>query len=69
MSSCGEQRGQEGSAGGHRVYEDVLVRGMSAVADCAEAVERGDADRSGEISVGTAADGAFADREAHLRGE
>ena len=69
MSSCGQKRGQEGGAGGHRVYEDVLVRRMGAAADGAEAVERRDADSSGEISVGTAADGAFAYREAHLPGE
>ena len=69
MSSCGQKRGQEGGACGHGVYEDVLVRRMSAVADGAEAVERGDAQCGGEISVGTAADGAFAYREAHLPGE
>src|SRR6266446_1415570 len=42
---------------------------MSAVADGAESVERGDAQCGGEISVGATADGAFADREAHLRRE
>jgi len=42
---------------------------MGAVADGAEAVERGDAGGGSEISVGAAADGAFAEREIHLRGE
>jgi len=42
---------------------------MSAVADGAEAVERGDAESGGEIAVGAAAGGAFAQSETHLRGE
>jgi hypothetical protein len=46
-----EQRGEERGAGGHGVDEDVLVRGVGAMADGAEAVERGGADRSGEIAV------------------
>jgi len=45
------------------------VGGMGAVADGAEAVECGDACGGGEISVGAAADGAFPEREVHLRGE
>jgi len=49
------------------VYEDVLVRGMSAVAHGSEAVERGDAQCSGEISVGTSAYGAFSEGKIHLR--
>src|SRR6476660_919889 len=69
MSGCGQKRGQEGRAGGHRVYEDVLPGRVSAVADGAEAVERGDAQGSGEVSVGAAANGAFTDREAHLHSE
>ena len=42
---------------------------MSAVADGAETVERGDAESGGEIAVGAAAGGAFAQSETHLRGE
>src|SRR5439155_8418091 len=56
-------------ASGHGVDEDVLARGMSAVADCAEAVQRGDAERGRKISVRASAGGAFAQRDIHLLGE
>lgn len=39
------------------------------MADGAEAVERGDAEGGGEIAVGAAAGGAFAEAQAYLRGE
>jgi len=42
---------------------------VSAVTDSAEAVQSGDAERGGEIAVGTAADGAFVELQVHLRGE
>lgn len=42
---------------------------MSAVADGAEAIERGDAESGGEIAIGAAAGGAFAQGEPHLCGE
>ena len=69
MSTRGKQRGQEGGAGGHRVDEDVLVRRMSAVADGSEAIERGDAQRGGEISVGTPTYRAFTKGKINLRGK
>ena len=40
---------------------------MGAVADGAEAVERGDTQRGGEISVGAAADRAFAESKRDWR--
>ena len=42
---------------------------MSAVADGAETVESGDAESAGKIAIGAAAGSAFAQSEAHLRGE
>src|SRR2546430_16858440 len=47
----------------------MLVRGMSAAAHGAEAVERGDPESGREISVRAAAGGAFAQREIHLLGK
>src|SRR6266567_1872418 len=44
----------------------MLARGMSTVADSAEAIERGDAERGGVISVGATADGACAQGYIHL---
>jgi hypothetical protein len=70
MVSCGgEQSGKECGAGGHGVGEDVFVGGVGAVTNRAKAVERGDAEGGGEIAVGAAAYGAFAESEAHLGGE
>ena len=43
--------------------------GMSAVTDGAETVERGNAERRGEIAVRAAAGGGFTKREPHLFGE
>ena len=40
--------------------------GMSAVPDGTEAVERGNAERGGEIAIGAAAGGGFTKRESHL---
>src|SRR5713226_133499 len=62
----GKKSGQQSGACGHGVDEDVLVRGMRAVADGAETVERRDAETGGEISVRATADGAFAQRDVHL---
>ena len=61
-----KERREEGGALGHCVDEDVFVGGVGAVADGAEAVEGGDAERGGEISVRAAADGAFAQGKIHL---
>ncbi len=54
-----QQRGEQRGAGGHSVDEDVLVLGMRAVADGAEAVERGDTDCGGEVAIGAATGCAF----------
>lgn len=54
-----QQRRQKSGASGHGVDEDVLVRGMGAVADGSEAVECGDANRGGEIAIRAATGGAF----------
>ena len=67
-----QQRGHEARAGHHRVDEHVLVVGVRAAADRAQAVERGDADRGGEVAVAATADGhpvdaADADRGRRLR--
>jgi hypothetical protein len=51
---------------GHGVDEDVLAQGVSTIARGAEAIERGDAERGSEISVGATAGGAFTQREIHL---
>src|SRR5260370_16457725 len=58
----GKKSGQECGAGGHGVDENVFVRGMSAVADGAEAVEGGDAGPSGELSVRATPAAAFPHR-------
>src|SRR2546429_3817786 len=47
----------------------MLVRGMSAAAHGAEAVQRGDPESGREISVRASAGGAFAQRDIHLLGE
>ena len=65
----GEERGKERGALGHGLHEDVLANGMRAVADCAEAVERGNTKSGGEITVGTSARGGFAKGETQLSGE
>ena len=62
----GQKRGEESGALGHGLYEDVFVGGMSAVPDGTEAVERGNAERGGEITIGAAAGGGFPKRESHL---
>ena len=51
---------------GHRVYENVLAPGMSAVADGAETVEGGNTKSGGEISVRAATGSTFAQSEIHL---
>ena len=56
-----DEGGEQGGAPGQRVDEDVLVGGMRAASDRAEAVERRRADARGEVAVGApptaAADG------------
>ena len=49
--------GQEQGSAGQFGDDDVFVDGVGAFADAAQAVERGDADAGGEVSVGAAADG------------
>src|SRR5207253_5168273 len=56
----GKKSGQQCGTRRHRVDENVLARGMRAVADGSEAVEGWDAERGGEISIRATADGAFA---------
>src|SRR5271168_4326089 len=63
-----EQGGQQSGAGGHCVDEDVLVLGMRAVADGAEAVQRRDTYCGREIAIRAAACRAFSERQTHLRG-
>ena len=54
---------------GHGIDENVLVGGVGAVADGAEAIEGGNAECGGEVSVGTTADGGFPESEAQLFGQ
>src|SRR5579871_5715824 len=49
--------------------DDVFVDGVGAFADAAQAVERGDADAGGEVSVRTAADGGFLELPINLVGD
>ena len=42
--------------------DEVFMRGVGAVADGAEPVERRDAERGGEIAIRAAADGGFRER-------
>ena len=51
--------------GNSEIY-DVFVDGVRALADASHAVERGNADAGGEISVGAAADGGFFELPANL---
>jgi hypothetical protein len=55
----GEKCGEKGGALRHCVDEDVFVNGMGAVADGAEAVERGNAERGGEVAIGAAPSSGF----------
>lgn len=66
FSDCRENSRQKSGASRHGADNGVFVRGMSAVADSAEAIERGDAERAGEITIGAAANRAFAKRKIHL---
>src|SRR5271157_218549 len=50
------------------LYHDRLVMCVRAVADGAHAVERGNAERGGEVAVGGAAGGSFFQGEAKFRG-
>ena len=52
-----DEAGDEAGSFGHRVDEHVLVIGVGAAADGAEAVERRHADRRGEVAVAAATDG------------
>lgn len=42
---------------------------MRTVTNRAETIERGNAAGGGEVAIGTTANGAFVDREVHLRSE
>ena len=53
----------------HGSGENVLVAGVGAVAYGAEAVQGGNAERGGEVSVGAAAGGGFTEGEMHFGGE
>ena len=55
----GEQCGQQCGAGDEVLDDDVFVRSVRAFADCAHAVERGDAEGGSEVTVGAAAGGGF----------
>ena len=48
---------------------DGFVRCVSAIANRTQAIECGNAERGGEVSVGCATGGGFSEREAQLRGE
>src|ERR1700722_7126760 len=48
--------------------DDVLVHGVGALAHCAHAVERGNADPCGEVAVGASAYGGFVQLPARLAG-
>ena len=56
-SRCGDEAGDEAGAVGIVATTTMLVVGVGAAADGAEAVERRDADRGGEVAVAAAADG------------
>ena len=58
-SSGLDQTGQKQCAAWQFGDDDVLVNGVSTVADSAHAVERGDADAGGEVAVRAAADRGF----------
>lgn len=66
FSACCEKSSEKSGAGGHGFDEDVLVRRMSPVANGTEAVERGDTQGCGEVSIGAASDRTFTEGEIHL---
>src|SRR5665213_3481004 len=68
-SAGGEHRREQRDAFDDAFTDDMLVGGVGSGADGAHAVERGDADGGGKVSVGTAARGGFFEREADLGSE
>jgi hypothetical protein len=54
MSGSGEKSGEKSGALRHGLQIDVLVRGVSGIANSAESVESGYAECGGEIAIGTA---------------
>jgi hypothetical protein len=70
FQSCAfDHGGEEEGAAGQVGDEDVFVDGVGAGACAAEAVERGDAEGGGEVSVGASADGGFFEFPVDLFGD
>src|SRR5208337_3789983 len=65
----GEEGGEKSSADGHGLDEYVLVSGMRAITDGAEAIERRDTQRRGEVPVRASTGRGFAQGKAQLLGE
>jgi hypothetical protein len=65
----GKESGEECGADGHGLDKHVLVSGVRAVTDGAEAIERRDAQRRGEVPVRASTGRGFAQGEAQLLGE
>ena len=62
----GQECGQESGAFGHRFEEDVLVSGVGAISNSAEAIEGGNAEGRGEIAIGAATGSSLTKCETHL---
>ena len=65
-SRSGKHGGEQGSALGHGFVVNKFLRGVRAVAHSAEAIERGNAESGGEISIGATTGWAFSQRKSHL---
>jgi len=64
-----QQSGEKHGTDGHGADLDIFARRVCTIADRSQAIEGGDAERGGEISVGAAARGAFAESVARLSSE
>jgi len=65
----GQERAKQGGTDGHGLGKYVLMSGVRAIADGAEAIKSRDTERRREVPVGASTDRSLAQGEAQLTGE